>query len=80
MKFVRFGEPGGERPGMIAGHGRLRHLSEPVEDILGSTMAPAELGGLVSRTGDQARLGIDALGVRLHDVVAFEAASHGAFK
>ena len=32
------------------------------------------------KTGDQVRRAIDGLGLRRHDAVAFEAASHGAFK
>jgi 2-keto-4-pentenoate hydratase/2-oxohepta-3-ene-1,7-dioic acid hydratase in catechol pathway len=39
MKLVRFGERGGEKPGMIDSQGRLRDLSAHVADIAGPVLA-----------------------------------------
>jgi 2-keto-4-pentenoate hydratase/2-oxohepta-3-ene-1,7-dioic acid hydratase in catechol pathway len=38
MKFVRFGERGAERPGLLDGAGRIRDLSRHVDDIAGATL------------------------------------------
>lgn len=46
MKLCRFGEPGGERPGMIDAEGRIRDLSGHVPDIGPAALAPAELEAL----------------------------------
>ena len=46
MKLVRFGPAGRERPGMIDAGGRLRDLSEHVDDIAGETLSPAGLDRL----------------------------------
>src|SRR6056297_854752 len=39
MRFVRYGEPGQERPGMLDAEGRLRDLSGVVPDIAGDVLA-----------------------------------------
>ncbi|MFX0545567.1 fumarylacetoacetate hydrolase family protein [Roseovarius sp. S1116L3] len=39
MKFVRYGEAGAERPGVLDGAGELRDLSDVVEDIAGDVLA-----------------------------------------
>ncbi len=39
MKFVRFGEPGSEKPGMLDADGTLRDLSGVVDDIAGDVLA-----------------------------------------
>lgn len=36
MKFVRYGEPGGEKPGVLDADGRIRDLSGVVDDITGA--------------------------------------------
>ncbi|MFO1091634.1 MAG: fumarylacetoacetate hydrolase family protein [Hyphomicrobiales bacterium] len=43
MKLVRYGRPGREKPGMIDSDGRLRDLSEHVDDITPAVLAPASL-------------------------------------
>jgi 2-keto-4-pentenoate hydratase/2-oxohepta-3-ene-1,7-dioic acid hydratase in catechol pathway len=46
MKLVRYGRPGKEKPGLIDVAGRLRDLSEVVDDIAGPTLAPRALARL----------------------------------
>jgi 2-keto-4-pentenoate hydratase/2-oxohepta-3-ene-1,7-dioic acid hydratase in catechol pathway len=46
MKFVRFGAPGAERPGVIDAQGAVRDLSAHVADITGDTLADASLDKL----------------------------------
>ena len=46
MKLVRFGEPGGEKPGLIDGEGRLRDLAGHVVDITGETLSDEALDRL----------------------------------
>jgi len=43
MKLVRYGEAGGERPGLVAPDGSLRDLSGEIEDITPDILAPARL-------------------------------------
>ncbi len=46
MKFVRFGNPGAEKPGMIDGNGRIRDLSDHIDDFAGASLAPERLARL----------------------------------
>ena len=46
MKLVRYGKPGKERPGLIDAAGKLRDLSEIIDDIHGETLSPRVLGRL----------------------------------
>lgn len=46
MKFVRFGEPGAEKPGLIDSDGHIRDLSDQVDDLAGSSLAPDRLARL----------------------------------
>ena len=46
MKLVRYGKPGKERPGLIDAAGKLRDLSEIIDDIDGETLSPRVLGRL----------------------------------
>ncbi|SMF59830.1 2-keto-4-pentenoate hydratase/2-oxohepta-3-ene-1,7-dioic acid hydratase (catechol pathway) [Xaviernesmea oryzae] len=43
MKFVRFGEPGQERPGMIDASGTIRDLSTVIDDISGRHLSKASV-------------------------------------
>ena len=43
MKFVRFGRPGAEKPGLIDADGRVRDLSGHVDDLSGKVLAPSSL-------------------------------------
>lgn len=38
MKLVRFGEVGAEKPGLIDGKGRLRDLSDHIQDVAGDQL------------------------------------------
>jgi 2-keto-4-pentenoate hydratase/2-oxohepta-3-ene-1,7-dioic acid hydratase in catechol pathway len=46
MKFLRYGSPGQEKPGLLDGDGRIRDLSGVVPDIAGEALAPAALDRL----------------------------------
>ena len=46
MKLVRYGKPGKEKPGLIDAAGKLRDLSEIIDDIHGETLSPRVLGRL----------------------------------
>ncbi len=46
MKLVRYGKPGKEKPGLIDAAGKLRDLSEIIDDIRGETLSPRVLGRL----------------------------------
>ena len=46
MKLVRYGDKGVEKPGLIDGEGKLRDLSEHVEDISGAILSEAGLDRL----------------------------------
>src|SRR5215469_66728 len=46
MKFVRFGKPGKERPGLIDGDGKIRDLTDIVPDISGESLGPRTLAKL----------------------------------
>jgi 2-keto-4-pentenoate hydratase/2-oxohepta-3-ene-1,7-dioic acid hydratase in catechol pathway len=46
MKLVRYGRPGKEKPGLIDAAGKLRALSEIIDDIDGETLSPRVLSRL----------------------------------
>jgi 2,4-didehydro-3-deoxy-L-rhamnonate hydrolase len=46
MKLVRFGNAGQERPGLVDQQGKLRDLSQVVDDIAGRTLLPESLSRL----------------------------------
>ncbi len=43
MKFLRYGNPGAEKPGMVDADGTIRDLSAHVADLAGSALDPANL-------------------------------------
>eukprot|EP01084_Bolivina_argentea_P121620 215531_1 len=43
MKLLRFGPVGQERPGLVDSQGRIRDLSDHVDDIKGETLSPSGL-------------------------------------
>lgn len=43
MKFVRYGQPGAEKPGRIGPDGKIRDLSGHIPDIAGTVLAPGSL-------------------------------------
>ncbi len=46
MKFLRYGAPGQEKPGILDNQGQIRDLSEKVSDISGAVLDPAALAKL----------------------------------
>ncbi|NTS32106.1 fumarylacetoacetate hydrolase family protein [Phyllobacterium sp. BT25] len=54
MKFLRYGAPGQEKPGILDNQGQIRDLSEKVSDLSGAVLDPAALAKL-------ADLDVDAL-------------------
>jgi 2-keto-4-pentenoate hydratase/2-oxohepta-3-ene-1,7-dioic acid hydratase in catechol pathway len=46
MKLLRFGPPGGERPGLLDAQGQLRDLTGVIADLAGDTLSPASLDAL----------------------------------
>ena len=48
MKFVRYGEAGREKPGVIDAEGNIRDISARVMDFAGSELDPASLAGLAN--------------------------------
>ncbi|MEX0693571.1 MAG: fumarylacetoacetate hydrolase family protein [Rhodospirillales bacterium] len=46
MKFVRYGNPGAEKPGMIDVNGRIRDLSDHIDDFAGTSLEPDRLARL----------------------------------
>ena len=46
MKLVRYGKPGKEKPALVDEAGKLRDLSETIEDIDAATLAPRSLARL----------------------------------
>ena len=43
MKLLRYGPPGQERPGLLDANGRVRDLSEVIDDVAGQVLTPASL-------------------------------------
>lgn len=46
MKLLRFGNPGSERPGVLDNDGRLRDLSQYINDLRGNALLPESLARL----------------------------------
>ncbi|EPK6500271.1 fumarylacetoacetate hydrolase family protein [Klebsiella aerogenes] len=46
MKLLRFGNPGSERPGVLDNDGRLRDLSQYINDLRGDSLLPESLACL----------------------------------
>ncbi|TCL71432.1 fumarylacetoacetate hydrolase family protein [Rhizobium sp. BK251] len=46
MKFLRYGEPGHEKPGLLDADGNIRDLSGHVQDLSGSSLDPRSLAEL----------------------------------
>ncbi len=63
MKLLRYGQPGAERPGLLAPDGTLRDLSAVVGDIAGDTLRDASIASL--RAIDPASLPLVPAGTRI---------------
>ncbi len=46
MKFLRYGEPGQEKPGVLDAKGQIRDLSAKVSDLSGAVLSPEALAKL----------------------------------
>ena len=64
MRLVRYGESGGELPGLVDGSGRIRSLADHVPDIAGSVLEPETLAdlaqlepGMLPLVNDEVRIG-----------------------
>ena len=68
MKFVRFGQAGSEKPGLVDAQGQIRDLSAHVSDLAGGHLDPANLARLAKI--DPASLPVVAAGTRLGSCVA----------
>ena len=68
MKFVRFGQPGSEKPGLVDAQGNIRDLSGHVSDLAGSHLDPANLSRLAKI--DPATLPLVPANTRLGSCVA----------
>jgi 2,4-diketo-3-deoxy-L-fuconate hydrolase len=53
MKLVRFGKPGKEKPGLIDADGRIRDLSQHVDDINGAALSAKSLAKLAKLKVDK---------------------------
>ena len=68
MKFLRYGNPGAEKPGMVDADGTIRDLSAHVADLAGSALDPANLAKLAKL--DPKSLPAVPAGVRIGSCVA----------
>ncbi|WP_293863306.1 fumarylacetoacetate hydrolase family protein [uncultured Alsobacter sp.] len=63
MKLLRYGDPGREKPALLASDGSIRDLSSIVSDIAGDTLSPASIAKLSAL--DPGTLPVVPAGVRL---------------
>ena len=68
MKFVRFGQAGAEKPGLVDAQGHIRDLSAHVSDLAGAHLDPANLARLAKL--DAASLPLVPAGTRIGSCVA----------
>jgi 2,4-didehydro-3-deoxy-L-rhamnonate hydrolase len=48
MKLLRYGEPGAEKPGLLDAEGRIRDLSDHIDDIDATALAPKTMARLAA--------------------------------
>jgi len=84
MKLLRFGPKGEEKPGLLDGNGRIRDLSEKINDIDGEVLDPDRLAALAKLDTDSLpavegnpRLGPPVAGVGKIVAVGINYAAHG---
>lgn len=83
MKFVRFGAPGAEKPGILDAEGNVRDLSEHIPDLSGSHLSPAALAKLAAldtaslpKAPADARLGPPVAGTHNFIAIGLNYADH----
>ena len=84
MKLLRFGPKGEEKPGLLDGNGRIRDLSDQINDIDGEVLNPDRLAALAELDTDSLpaiegnpRLGPPVAGVGKIVAVGINYAAHG---
>ncbi len=85
MKFVRFGNPGAERPGMIDADGHIRDLSDQIDDLAGASLAPDRLARLAKldpeslpKVSNDARIGAPVGDIRQVVCIGLNYTDHAA--
>ncbi len=84
MKLLRYGPKGEEKPGLLDGNGRIRDLSDKINDIDGEVLDPDRLAALAKLDTDSLpavegnpRLGTPVAGVGKIVAVGINYAAHG---
>lgn len=85
MKLLRYGLPGGEKPGALASDGTIRDLSVLIPDLAGSALLPESLEklrqtdiSLLPRVGGQPRIGPCVGGVGKFICIGLNYSDHAA--
>ncbi|AXF01896.1 fumarylacetoacetate hydrolase family protein [Paraburkholderia hospita] len=85
MKLLRYGPPGGEKPGLLDTDGNVRDLSDHVADISGDVLLPDSLARLkaldvtsLPRVGGNPRLGPCVGGTRKFICIGLNYSDHAA--
>ena len=85
MKLLRYGAPGREKPGLLAGDGRIRDLSGQIADITGEVLSPSSLATLAKLDPDSLpavdgtpRLGVPVANVGKFIAIGLNFADHAA--
>lgn len=85
MKFVRFGAVGSEKPGLIDDNGRIRDLSDKLDDLAGESLAPDRLARLASLdvetlplVGNDVRVGAPVGNIRQLVCIGLNYSDHAA--
>lgn len=85
MKLVRYGKPGKEKPGLIDADGKVRDLSDRIDDIGPAQLAPKSLAKLAKIKPERLplvrgrpRLGVPFSGTRQFIAIGLNYADHAA--
>ncbi|WP_407609367.1 fumarylacetoacetate hydrolase family protein [Klebsiella aerogenes] len=85
MKLLRFGNPGSERPGVLDNDGRLRDLSQYINDLRGDALLPESLARLrqldlysLPRVDGNPRIGACVGGIGKFICIGLNYADHAA--
>ncbi|KPQ07220.1 MAG: 2-keto-4-pentenoate hydratase/2-oxohepta-3-ene-1,7-dioic acid hydratase (catechol pathway) [Rhodobacteraceae bacterium HLUCCA12] len=85
MKLLRYGEPGHEKPGLLADDGSIRDLSEHVADLSGAVLGPDGLRAIAALdpqalpvVDPAVRLGSPVAGMRNFVCIGLNYADHAA--
>ena len=85
MKLVRYGNPGKEKPGLLDAEGRVRDLSEQINDITAEQLSDSALGRLAAleidslpRVSGAPRLGVPVAGTGKYIGIGFNYVDHAS--